>query len=282
MSQTKNINMTPEIIMPVIKLSQYDVGRVIVLNLKDGSGAYSVPSGATVKLVGTKPSGLGFQVTGTVLGSTVTITTTNVMTDECGIAVAELSVEKEGLKLGSTNIRIDVERSPHPEGTTDGSAEEIIPALTLLLNEIEDDLETAAQDIVDMTALKEETESNALKSEGWADGKQGGEPVEDSSPYYHNNSKYYSEQSAAKALESEGWADGKQGGTPVGDSSPYYHNNSKYYSEQSAASAGEASGYATDAANAKTGAEAAEARATAIVAGCITIDAETSELIIYE
>ena len=37
---------------------------------------------------------------------------------------------------------------------------------------------------------------------------------------------------AADSLEAEGWAVGEQGGTPVGPTSPYYHNNAKYYSEQ--------------------------------------------------
>lgn len=258
MSQTKNINMTPDIIPPVIKLSQYDVGRVIVLNLKDGSGAYAVPEGATVKLVGTKPSGLGFTVAGSVLGSTVTITTIDIMTDECGIAVAELTVEKSGLKIGSTNIRIDVERSPHPEGTTDGSAEQIIPALTLLLREIEADIEEAEGDIQEMSELKDETEANAYKSEGWATGKQGGSDVGSESPYYHNNAEYYSEQSAAKATEA-----GSQATAAT---------NAK----------NDAVTAKTAAETARAGAEAAEARATDIVAGCITIDAETSELIIYE
>ena len=64
-------------------------------------------------------------------------------------------------RLGSSNVRFDIERSPHPEGTTDGSAEQIIPALTLLLRQIEEDLDDAEADIETMTQLKTATETAA-------------------------------------------------------------------------------------------------------------------------
>lgn len=54
------------------------------------------------------------------------------------------------------------------------------------------------------------------------------------------------EASAAKALVSEGFANGTQNNVPVGSSSPYYHNNSKYWSEQAAAIASQTLGGLTD------------------------------------
>lgn len=161
MAQVKNINMTPDTILPYLKLSQYDVGREISFVMKDGSQEYTVPSGATVKLEGTKPSGLGFTITCTVDGSTATAVTTAGMTDEWGTVVAELVVRQGDNRLGSSNVRFDIERSPHPEGTTDGSAEQIIPALTLLLRQIEEDLDDAEADIETMTQLKTATETAA-------------------------------------------------------------------------------------------------------------------------
>ena len=145
MAQVKNINMTPDTILPYLKLSQYDVGREISFVMKDGSQEYTVPSGATVKLEGTKPSGLGFTITCTVDGSTATAVTTAGMTDEWGTVVAELVVRQGDNRLGSSNVRFDIERSPHPEGTTDGSAEQIIPALTLLLRQIKEEVRTITQ-----------------------------------------------------------------------------------------------------------------------------------------
>lgn len=147
MAQVKNINMTPDTILPYLKLSQYDVGREISFVMKDGSEEYTVPSGATVKLEGTKPSGFGFTITCEVNGSTATAVTTAGMTDEWGTVVAELVVRQGDNRLGSSNVRFDIERSPHPEGTTDGSAEPIISELTILVERAE----AAAESVHDLT-----------------------------------------------------------------------------------------------------------------------------------
>ena len=156
MAQVKNINMTPDSIPPYMKVSQYDVGRELAFKMRDGSGEYSVPAGATVKLKGTKPSGFGFTITCTVTGSTATAVTTAEMTDEWGAVIAELVVEKSGLKIGSSNIKIDVERSPHPEGTTDGSAEVIISELTILVERAE----AAAESVHSLTVSSQTLDSS--------------------------------------------------------------------------------------------------------------------------
>lgn len=147
MAQTKNVNMIPDNSFPRIYLSQYDVGREMSFKLCDGSVSYTVPTGATVKLKGTKPSGFGFTETCTVSGSTATISSTAGMTDEYGAIACELVVEKTGLILGSTNLLLIVEKSAHPEGTTDGSQETVIPTLTLLVERVE----AAASSVLDMT-----------------------------------------------------------------------------------------------------------------------------------
>lgn len=64
---------------------------------------------------------------------------------------------------------------------------------------------------------------------------------------------------SADALEAEGYAVGKQNGTDVGSSSPYYHNNAKYYKEQAAASATSAESAKTAAQAAQAAAETAAA-----------------------
>ena len=192
MAQVKNINMTPDTILPYLKLSQYDVGREISFVMKDGSEEYTVPSGATGKLEGTKPSGLGFTITCAVDGSTATAVTTAGMTDEWGTVVAELVVRQGDDRIGSSNVRFDIEKSPHPEGTTDGSAEQIIPALTLILQQIEADMEKAE-------VLQE--------SEAWAVGERDGVPVPEEDGTYHNNSKYYKEQAEESATTAREAAD---------------------------------------------------------------------------
>jgi len=80
--------------------------------------------------------------------------------------------------------------------------------------------------------------TKSLVSEGWAKGTQNDVPVEEGSPYYHDNSKYHSETSDAKRLVSEGWAKGTQNGVDVGPGSPYYHNNAKYFMEEAGSAPG--------------------------------------------
>ena len=69
------------------------------------------------------------------------------------------------------------------------------------------------------------------EAEAWARGTKDGEPVSSSDPTYHNNSKYYSEQSnalgQAQAQNSEAYALGNKGGSAVPSTDPAYHNNSK-------------------------------------------------------
>lgn len=130
------LNLIPSSYIPEVHLSQYDVGRELKFKLMDGNTEYSVPSGATVTVKATKPSGLGFVVSGTFSGNIVTIVNTETMTNESGRFSAELSISSGATLLGTSNFIFNIERSPHPEGTTDGDAETLIPELTLLVNEI--------------------------------------------------------------------------------------------------------------------------------------------------
>lgn len=171
--ETRNVNITPGGTTPVIHVSQNDVGRSITMNVTDGDGWYDL-TGSTVKLQGIKPSGLGYTVEGTVSGHTVTIVTTKQMTDEHGNIASELKVTKNNTVIGTANIILAVERDPHPDHTTDGSLDEIIPTITLIM-------ETA---------------------EAYAVGTRSGVPVSSDDPAYQNNAKFYAEaldQAAANA-----------------------------------------------------------------------------------
>lgn len=173
MAETRNINITPGGTTPVIHVSQNDVGRSITMNVTDGDGWYDL-TGSTVKLQGIKPSGLGYTVEGTVSGHTVTVVTTKQMTDEHGNIASELKVTKNNTVIGTANIILAVERDPHPDHTTDGSLDEIIPTITLIM-------ETA---------------------EAYAVGTRSGVPVSSDDPAYQNNAKFYAEaldQAAANA-----------------------------------------------------------------------------------
>lgn len=222
MPQTKNVEITPGKGEPVvINVSQGDIGRTITLNIKDGSEWFDL-TGCTAKLVGVKPSGLGFTVSGTVSGHTVSISTVKLMTAEYGYIACELKIEKTGVTIGTANMVLAVERNPHPDATTDGNADELIPELTILVERVE------------AAVAKEEVLHEA---EAWAVGKRDGVDVPSTDDTYHNNSKWYSDQAAlAKQSASD--------------------------SEQTASQkASQAAASASDATTAKTNAEAAAAAA---------------------
>lgn len=55
-----------------------------------------------------------------------------------------------------------------------------------------------------VVALANDPPENALKAEGYAKGTQNGTPVDSTSPYYHNNAKYWKDQAQAIAAQSLG------------------------------------------------------------------------------
>lgn len=182
MAQAKNVSITPGgSSVTIINVSQGDIGRQIVLNVSDGSGWYDL-TGCTAELAGIKPSGLGFTVSGTVSGHTVTISTVKLMTAEYGNIGCELKI-KDGNDnvIGTANMILSVEKDPHPDTTTDGNIDEILPEITILVERVE------------AAVAKEEVLHEA---EAWAVGKRDGVPVSSDDDTYHNNSKWYSEQAA--------------------------------------------------------------------------------------
>ena len=132
--QRININAVPDGFPQVLYYSQGDIGRQFVINVAD----FEIPSGAVVKIQATKPSGLGFSVTGTVSDNSVTFTTTAEMTDEAGRYPAELQITSGSDVIGTANFTMNGEPNPHPEGTTDGQIGTIVPELTLLVERIEE------------------------------------------------------------------------------------------------------------------------------------------------
>lgn len=235
MPQTKNINITPgQMPTQVVHVSQNDVGREIIFNIKDAEGWYDL-TGCTVALAGIKPSGLGYTVAGTVSGHQVTIVTTKQMTDEYGSIASELKIASGNNIIGTANIILAVERDPHPDHTTDGSVDTLIPEITILVERVE-----AA--VAKAEVLQE--------SEAWAVGTRDGAPVDEEDPTYHNNSKYYKELAAnseRSAATSEQTASQKaaQAATSASDADAAKTNAEAAQTAAEAAAEAAASVYAT-------------------------------------
>lgn len=142
--QVVTVNLVPGLSAPaVVRVSQYDYGRPIVFNILDGTKAAIIGSSATITVVGTKPSGLGFSETAlTISGGAVTLNTTSAMTQESGLIPAEIRIEQQGSgNVGTANFILAVEKTPHADGTTDGTQETMQNLETRLQGEI-DSLDT--------------------------------------------------------------------------------------------------------------------------------------------
>lgn len=226
--QTIKLNLIPGGVLPVVNVSQYDVGRQFAIQVYEGAASYSL-TGKSVEIRGTKPDGNGFAYDSTdgaisVSGSTVTVTTLQQMTACGGDTTVELRITASGVVLGTLNFILAVETSALSDDTPISDTD--IPAIER-----------------DFQAALDEAEADALVAEGWAKETQDGVPVASGSPYYHK-SAYYNKQIAeasattasTNALKSEGYAVGTQNGAAVTSGSPYYENNAKYYAERAAAS----------------------------------------------
>lgn len=143
-----NLNIIPNGAIKRVHVSQNDVGRTLTFNLFNDSLAYAVPSGATVKIQGTKPSGFGFSETCTVSGNVATIDTTEAMTDESGNIQTELSISYDDVVIGTSNFILAVERNPHPSNTTDGT-QITAQSLQVQIDELRDEIESGGSGLTD-------------------------------------------------------------------------------------------------------------------------------------
>ena len=168
MALIKTIDITPGGTTPTIYVSQDDVGRTITVAVTDGTDWYDLTD-KTVKLQGTKPSGLGYSVNGTVNGHQVTFTTTKAMTDEYGKIASEIVVTSGQTVIGSCNCILSVEKNPHPDWTPDGSIEDIIPEAQQILINLQTANAEADANIATMASLKNAAEAAADEAEAAAD-----------------------------------------------------------------------------------------------------------------
>lgn len=154
-SQEYYLNIRPGEGYPqTVKVSQGDVGRPLLFHLMDGVTPLTIAAGSDVVIHATKPSGLGFTESCTVTGSAVSVSSTIDMTQEFGLFPAEIVVTLNDEVLATANFSILVERSPHPEGTTDGVAED--------LQDIYEQLDDLKSDIEQLDGLSEDVKQALL------------------------------------------------------------------------------------------------------------------------
>lgn len=139
------VELFPGTPSPIVYLSQNDVGDTIVFELVYKGQPVNVPNNSVVKFKGTKKDGLGFTVNSSnVSGNVVSFVVSGDMTSCSGVVESEISITLSNNKHGTCNVVLIVEKSPHSDGTQDGSYPQIVSEMRELVNQIEGDAETAS------------------------------------------------------------------------------------------------------------------------------------------
>lgn len=166
-SQTINLNLIPGGAEPVLNVSQYDMGQTWTFNLYAGGQTFSIPSGSSVSIRGTKPDRKGFAYNCTYSGSVVTAIEQQQMTAVPGKVPIEIVITKGNEMIGSANFILMVEKAALDDNADISSSE--LPA------------------VIDLAQKQVEN------AEAWARGTKNNVPVGSSEPQYHANAYYWSE-----------------------------------------------------------------------------------------
>ena len=109
-------------IPPLVNLKQFDKtadanGKQLQFALYDGATAYSIPSGSSLTIRGTKPDLTGYEYPCTFSGSVVTVNVQSQMTVCAGRHNAEIRITKGEDILGTFSFVMNVERSTISDDT---------------------------------------------------------------------------------------------------------------------------------------------------------------------
>lgn len=153
---TKDLNVVSVGVPPVIHLSQYDSDFTLVFNLYASNGAFTMPTGTTAEIRGTKKDGNGYDKAATVSGNTVTVTGDEQMTAAAGCNVFEIALYKSGKRLNTINFILQVERAALDADTI--TSESVLRELDAIIA----GAATATQAAETATQAAERAESAAL------------------------------------------------------------------------------------------------------------------------
>lgn len=144
-TQKYNLNLIPDKVPVIVNCSQYDsLSRTIEMTIYDGSTLYSIPSGTTVTVRGTKSDNTGFEYPCTFNGSVVSFDIQDQMTIFAGKVPCEIRLTNNGI-IGTCNFLLNVEETTLDPDVT--ISETDLPLL-----------EEAEQNAIRAEAARDETE----------------------------------------------------------------------------------------------------------------------------
>lgn len=175
---TQPLNMSPGGIPPVIHVSQYDSDFTIVFALFSTVGDFTIESGTTAMVRGTKSSGTGYSADATIniSAKTVTVTGNAQMTVAAGQNIFEVVLKKNNKEISSKNFILNVERAALDADTI--TDESVLKELNAIIEGAEtatqaaeeagdaaDRAEAAAQTLV-IDSIPTQGSTNAVSSGG--------------------------------------------------------------------------------------------------------------------
>lgn len=95
-----------------IYLNQGDNDFRLEFNLFARNGTFSIESGTTARIRGSKPDGTAYNASAAISGEKITVTGATGLTDTPGKGVYEISLTHSGKELNSANFNIFVEKAP--------------------------------------------------------------------------------------------------------------------------------------------------------------------------
>lgn len=152
---TQKLNVVSIGVPPIIHLSQYDSDFSLVFELYASTGDFTLPSGTTAEIRGTKADGNGYDADATVSGTTITVTGDEQMTAAAGCNVFEIALYKSGKRLNTINFILQVEHAALDADTI--TSESVLKEL----NAIIEGAATATQAAQDADAAADRAEAAA-------------------------------------------------------------------------------------------------------------------------
>ena len=111
--QNYNLNLIPDQVPLSVWCSQYDKdSRTFQFTIYKGSEPYSIPSGSTVSVRGTKQDNTGFEYSCTFDGTVVEVVVKDQMTIFAGKVPCEIRIANGSDIIGTANFNLMVERTP--------------------------------------------------------------------------------------------------------------------------------------------------------------------------
>lgn len=170
-----DLDMVPGGRRTEVWLNQYDEDFELKINLIARQGTFTVETGTTAAIRGTKPDGNGFSADCTLEGTVVTVTGDQQMTVAAGKAAFELTLYRSGKELNTANFTVYIERAALDKDTVssksqtrelseiEDNAEELLAAARTMA-EAQEAFERLSQEAADSAAAAKESEDNAAES----------------------------------------------------------------------------------------------------------------------